>query len=126
MASTITLDRPARQAPPDKLASETAPLPSVLLPLDHPLSPSSGIEAALAPASAQAPALADIIFDDYPLMPPDTEASAAASFKIDSFDKAAWAEEFKLHDAHFEQLAYHLPKELVQTKAALEKRLAEV
>ena len=41
-----------------------------------------------------------------------------------SIDKAAWADEFKLHDAHFEQLAYHLPPALLATKAALEKRLA--
>ena len=32
---------------------------------------------------------------------------------VTSIDKAAWAEEFKLHDAHFEQLAYHLPQALV-------------
>ena len=42
---------------------------------------------------------------------------------VTSIDKAAWAEEFKLHDAHFEQLAYHLPQALVDTKAAMEKRL---
>jgi phosphoenolpyruvate carboxykinase (GTP) len=29
-----------------------------------------------------------------------------------------------LHDELFTQLAYHLPKEMVETKAALEKRLA--
>ncbi|MGS5089883.1 phosphoenolpyruvate carboxykinase (GTP) [Hydrogenophaga sp. A37] len=45
---------------------------------------------------------------------------------VTSIDKAAWVEELKLHDAHFEQLAYHLPKELVATKAELEKRLAAV
>jgi phosphoenolpyruvate carboxykinase (GTP) len=45
---------------------------------------------------------------------------------VTSIDKAAWVEEFKLHDAHFEQLAHHLPKELVDTKAALEQRLAAV
>jgi phosphoenolpyruvate carboxykinase (GTP) len=43
---------------------------------------------------------------------------------VTSIDKAAWADEFKLHDAHFEQLAYHLPPALLATKAALEKRLA--
>ena len=43
-----------------------------------------------------------------------------------SIDKAAWTEEFKLHTAHFEQLAYHLPKELLETRAAIEKRLAAV
>jgi phosphoenolpyruvate carboxykinase (GTP) len=42
---------------------------------------------------------------------------------VTSIDKAAWAEEFKLHDSHFEQLAYHLPKALVDTKAAFEERL---
>jgi phosphoenolpyruvate carboxykinase (GTP) len=42
---------------------------------------------------------------------------------VTSIDKAAWLEEFKLHAAHFEQLAYHLPKELMDTKAALEQRL---
>ncbi|MFP8780292.1 phosphoenolpyruvate carboxykinase (GTP) [Hydrogenophaga sp. RWCD_12] len=52
---------------------------------------------------------------------------SAEQFKtVTSIDKAAWAEELKLHDAHFEQLAYHLPKELVATKADLEKRLAAV
>jgi phosphoenolpyruvate carboxykinase (GTP) len=51
----------------------------------------------------------------------------AEQFKtVTSIDKAAWVEELKLHDAHFEQLAYHLPQELVATKAELEKRLAAV
>jgi phosphoenolpyruvate carboxykinase (GTP) len=51
----------------------------------------------------------------------------AEQFKtVTSIDKAAWVEELKLHDAHFEQLAHHLPKELVDTKAALEQRLAAV
>jgi phosphoenolpyruvate carboxykinase (GTP) len=43
---------------------------------------------------------------------------------VTRIDKSAWVEELKLHSAHFEQLAYHLPKELVETKAELEKRLA--
>ncbi len=43
---------------------------------------------------------------------------------ITSIDKAAWNEEIKLHTELFEKLAYHLPQELVETKAALEKRLA--
>jgi phosphoenolpyruvate carboxykinase (GTP) len=46
--------------------------------------------------------------------------------QVTSIDKAAWAEEFKLHDAHFEQLAYHLPQALVTTKIELEGRLASV
>lgn len=44
---------------------------------------------------------------------------------ITSIDKAAWVEELKLHTQLFEKLAYHLPKELADHKAALEKRLAE-
>ncbi|MES2127729.1 MAG: phosphoenolpyruvate carboxykinase (GTP) [Pseudomonadota bacterium] len=43
---------------------------------------------------------------------------------ITSIDKAAFTEELKLHTELFEKLAYHLPQELVDTKAALEKRLA--
>jgi phosphoenolpyruvate carboxykinase (GTP) len=45
---------------------------------------------------------------------------------VTAIDKAAWVEELKLHAAHFEQLAYHLPKELLETKAELEKRLATI
>jgi phosphoenolpyruvate carboxykinase (GTP) len=43
---------------------------------------------------------------------------------VTSIDKAAWANELKLHDELFTQLAYHLPAELTATKATLEKRLA--
>ena len=43
---------------------------------------------------------------------------------ITSIDKHAWTEELKLHTELFEKLAYHLPQELVATKAELEKRLA--
>jgi phosphoenolpyruvate carboxykinase (GTP) len=43
---------------------------------------------------------------------------------VTHIDKSAWLEELKLHAAHFEQLAYHLPKELLDTKGELEKRLA--
>ena len=43
---------------------------------------------------------------------------------ITSIDKAAFTEELKLHTELFEKLAYHLPQELVDTKAELEKRLA--
>ena len=42
---------------------------------------------------------------------------------VTSIDNAAWVEELKLHDELFTQLAYHLPKELVATKAQIEKRL---
>ena len=40
-------------------------------------------------------------------------------------DKADWAAELKLHDALFEQLAYHLPAELPATKAKIAERLAQ-
>ncbi len=43
---------------------------------------------------------------------------------VTSIDKAAWVDELKLHDTHFEQLAYHMPKALLETKGALESRLA--
>ena len=42
---------------------------------------------------------------------------------VTSIDNAAWTEELKLHTELFQQLAYHLPKELVATKAKIEKRL---
>ncbi|MBB5371521.1 MULTISPECIES: phosphoenolpyruvate carboxykinase (GTP) [unclassified Janthinobacterium] len=44
---------------------------------------------------------------------------------ITSIDKAAWVEELKLHAELFEKLAYHLPQELADHKAALEQRLAD-
>ena len=43
---------------------------------------------------------------------------------VTSIDKAAWVDELKLHEELFTQLAYHLPKELTDTKTAFEKRLA--
>ena len=43
---------------------------------------------------------------------------------VTSIDPAAWQEELKLHDEHFEKLAYHMPQALLDTKAALAKRLA--
>jgi phosphoenolpyruvate carboxykinase (GTP) len=52
--------------------------------------------------------------------------SAQQFEKVTSIDKAAWLEEMKLHDQLFEQLSYHLPQELVQTKQSLEKRLATI
>jgi len=49
---------------------------------------------------------------------------SAEQFKsVTSIDKAAWQAEFKLHDEHFAQLAFHLPQALLDTKADLEKRL---
>jgi phosphoenolpyruvate carboxykinase (GTP) len=43
---------------------------------------------------------------------------------VTRIDKADWAQEMTLHNELFTQLAYHLPKELIDTKAQLEKRLA--
>ncbi len=43
---------------------------------------------------------------------------------VTSTDKAAWLKELALHTELFQQLAHNLPKELGETKAALEKRLA--
>jgi phosphoenolpyruvate carboxykinase (GTP) len=54
------------------------------------------------------------------------------SFTVDQFktvtsiDKAAWQQELQLHNTHFEQLAYNMPKALLDTKAALAQRLAAV
>jgi phosphoenolpyruvate carboxykinase (GTP) len=42
---------------------------------------------------------------------------------VTSLDKDAWKQEFALHDELFTQLAYHLPKQLVETKAKLEQSL---
>ena len=39
-------------------------------------------------------------------------------------DRAAWVKELELHAELFTQLAYHLPRELEETKAQIEKRLA--
>jgi phosphoenolpyruvate carboxykinase (GTP) len=50
---------------------------------------------------------------------------SAEQFKsVTSIDKAAWEKELQLHSELFEQLAYHLPKELGDTKAKIEQRLA--
>ncbi|MDB5743007.1 MAG: Phosphoenolpyruvate carboxykinase [Polaromonas sp.] len=43
---------------------------------------------------------------------------------VTSIDKAAWLKELELHDELFKQLEHHLPKELGETKAAIERRLA--
>ena len=43
---------------------------------------------------------------------------------VTSLDKNAWKDEFALHAELFTQLAYHLPQQLVDTKAKLEQRLA--
>jgi len=52
---------------------------------------------------------------------------SADQFKtVTSIDKAAWQQELQLHNTHFEQLAYNMPKALLDTKAALAHRLAAV
>ncbi len=49
----------------------------------------------------------------------------AEQFKtVTSIDKAAWQQELALHSELFQQLAYHLPAELNETKAKIEQRLA--
>jgi hypothetical protein len=94
MSSTVTLERPARQASPDLLSGDALPASSPL-PLDPLAAPEAAPEAALAPASGSAPALATILFDgiSIPSTPPadGTEAPASAPFTIDTFDKASWA-----------------------------------
>ncbi len=39
-------------------------------------------------------------------------------------DKAAWTQELALHGELFQQLKHHLPRELEETKARIEQRLA--
>ncbi|WP_354676933.1 phosphoenolpyruvate carboxykinase domain-containing protein, partial [Cupriavidus plantarum] len=43
--------------------------------------------------------------------------------QVTSIDADAWKRELALHEELFTQLKHHLPQELVDTKAALEKRL---
>jgi phosphoenolpyruvate carboxykinase (GTP) len=43
---------------------------------------------------------------------------------VTAIDKAAWQKELELHAELFEQLAHHLPRELKDTKARIEQRLA--
>ena len=43
---------------------------------------------------------------------------------VTSVDKDAWAQEFKLHEELFTQLAHGLPPQLADTKSAMEQRLA--
>jgi phosphoenolpyruvate carboxykinase (GTP) len=51
------------------------------------------------------------------------EFSAEQFATVTSLDKAAWADEFKLHNELFTQLAYHMPQELVATKEKLQAAL---
>jgi phosphoenolpyruvate carboxykinase (GTP) len=50
--------------------------------------------------------------------------SAQEFTQVTSIDRAAWVKEMQLHAELFQQLKHHLPKELEDTKAAIEKRLA--
>jgi phosphoenolpyruvate carboxykinase (GTP) len=43
---------------------------------------------------------------------------------VSAIDKAAWQAEFKLHEELFAQLKHNLPETLIQTKEALQARLA--
>ncbi len=49
--------------------------------------------------------------------------TAAQFDTVTSLDKGDWKQEIALHTELFSQLAYHLPKELEETKAKLEQRL---
>ncbi len=50
---------------------------------------------------------------------------SAEQFKtVTSIDKAAWQAELQLHSELFQQLAYHLPKQLGEIKQQIENRLA--
>ena len=51
------------------------------------------------------------------------EFSADDFAKVTSIDKAAWSEEFKLHEEHFSKLSHNLPKAMSDTLKALEARL---
>jgi phosphoenolpyruvate carboxykinase (GTP) len=50
--------------------------------------------------------------------------SAEQFQSVISTDAAAWQAELQLHNELFSQLAYHLPKEMQETKAKIEQRLA--
>ena len=50
--------------------------------------------------------------------------SEAKFNNVTSIDKADWLKELALHAELFKQLEHHLPKALLDTKAAIEKRLA--
>ncbi|MGQ2981822.1 MAG: phosphoenolpyruvate carboxykinase domain-containing protein, partial [Polaromonas sp.] len=50
--------------------------------------------------------------------------SAEQFQSVTSMDKSAWLKELELHADLFRQLEHHLPKELEETKAAIEQRLA--
>jgi len=51
------------------------------------------------------------------------EFSPAQFETVTRLDTADWDEELKLHDAHFDKLAHHLPQELLDIRAALAQRI---
>jgi phosphoenolpyruvate carboxykinase (GTP) len=53
-----------------------------------------------------------------------SDFTAGQFAQITSVDKHAWIEELKLHSELFDKLAYHLPQELTDAKAALESKLS--
>jgi phosphoenolpyruvate carboxykinase (GTP) len=52
--------------------------------------------------------------------------STAQFNSVSSIDKAAWEQELGLHAELFQQLSYHLPTALQDTKARIQARLAAV
>jgi phosphoenolpyruvate carboxykinase (GTP) len=50
--------------------------------------------------------------------------SAQQFSQVTHIDRAAWRKELELHAELFQQLRHHLPKELEETKGAIERRLA--
>jgi phosphoenolpyruvate carboxykinase (GTP) len=50
--------------------------------------------------------------------------SAQQFSQVTHIDHAAWRKELELHAELFQQLRHHLPKELEETKGAIERRLA--
>jgi phosphoenolpyruvate carboxykinase (GTP) len=63
------------------------------------------------------PAYGDLTWDGLAFTPQQFDT-------VTSIDKAAWQQELRLHTELFQQLQYHLPTELRDTKSEIERRLA--
>ncbi|MDB5940761.1 MAG: ppcK [Ramlibacter sp.] len=63
------------------------------------------------------PAYEEVNWNGLPFTPEQFKAAT-------SIDKDAWRQEMELHSELFKQLEYHLPRELSETKAKIEQRLA--
>jgi phosphoenolpyruvate carboxykinase (GTP) len=63
------------------------------------------------------PAYEEVSWNGLPFTPEQFEAAT-------STDTADWRKEMELHSELFKQLAYHLPRELTDTKARIERKLA--